>query len=235
MTELTSGESSEKDRISPRSIYSQLWMQSSVWLCVNSFNGLWFNSPILDLAKTVYPVQICGDSSVALRPEHKTHQWHVETHLCQAVNVIPPVGIVLWWHVPRGAMAEQNRAGICISKPWGALAYDKLWRAHTPRKPTKSNHTWRGTCLWPTDPGTLHFVSYHTRQKQCSPSLLRVHTAIHTPSRSYGILGMVGRTAHSGTWSTMVASNHWSEVERVSPWCPSQPIQFWDCQSPSWP
>lgn len=26
---------------------------------------------------------------------HKTHRWHVQTHLCQAVNAIPPVGIVL--------------------------------------------------------------------------------------------------------------------------------------------
>lgn len=110
--ELTLGEFNEKNRISPRLTYSQLWMQPSVDLRVNSFNRLWFNFPILDLAKkNVCPVQTCGDSSVALRPGAQNHQWHIQTDLCQAVNAILPVGFVLVRNVQTHGHALTCRRG----------------------------------------------------------------------------------------------------------------------------
>lgn len=126
----------------------------------------------------------------------------------------------------------QSRREVANSKVWGVLTYHKLWRTHTPGKPVKNSLTWRRICLWPRDPGTMHLVRYHTIQKQSSPSLPHVCTVIHTPSHSCRILGMVGRTMQSGTWSYMVDNNHWSEAERASLWCPCQPNQLWVFQSP---
>lgn len=111
-------------------------------------------------------------------------------------------------------MAQQNKGGNCTSKTWGAIIYDKFWRARAPRiTPEKEL-----TC--DQDPGILHFVSYYTRQKKCPHSLLRVLMVTHTPSHSPSVLGLVGRSAQSGTWSTMEGSNCWREVESVFPVCP---------------